>query len=188
MLTVRKGSRNNDVKVLQERLNTLGFKCGKADGIFGTNTEVAVKKFQDAEWLYPDGIVGAATWAALENPGQIKHFTKDEFRCKHCGQLPKQGIDRRLVLMLETLRTQIGNKPIIITSGYRCPTHNKATGGAGNSQHMYGKAVDILVKGMSPRVLEVYCDKLFANDGVGLGGATIVHVDTRGHRSRWRYN
>jgi zinc D-Ala-D-Ala carboxypeptidase len=188
MQTVRKGSRGNDVKVLQEKLNALGYNCGAADGVFGINTEKAVKAFQDAEWLVPDGVVGSATWGALDNPGQIKHFKKDEFRCKHCGQLPAQGIDRRLVLMLEQLRTMIGSKPIVITSGYRCPTHNKATGGAANSQHMYGKAADILVNGMSPRELEKYCDKLFANDGVGLGGATIVHVDTRGYRARWRYN
>lgn len=188
MVILKKGSRGPDVKALQERLNKLGYNCGTADSIFGSGTEKAAKAFQEAEWLTPDGVVGKNTWDALDKPGQITHFKKDEFRCKHCGKLPAQGIDRRLVLMLEKLREMIGNKPIVITSGYRCPANNKAVGGAGHSQHMYGKAVDILVKGMSPRELEKYCDKLFANDGVGLGGSTIVHVDTRGFRARWRYD
>lgn len=188
MLTVRRGSRNRDVKALQELLNQLGYDCGSADGIFGVKTEKAVKAFQDDEFLVPDGIVGKNTWDALISPGRIRHFKKDEFKCKHCGKLPPKGIDRRLVLMLEELRLMIGNKPIIITSGYRCPVHNKNVNGANNSQHLYGKAVDILVKGKSPRELEKYADKLFVNDGVGMGGATIVHVDTRGHRARWKYN
>jgi len=91
------------------------------------------------------------------------------------------------LLKLEELRRAIGNRPIIINSGYRCPTHNKKVGGAKNSQHLYGKAADIRVNGMNPRTLEKYADTVFANGGVGMGGQNFVHVDTRGHRARWRY-
>jgi len=188
MRSLKMGCNGEDVKKLQERLNELGYDCGKADGIFGVKTQTAVQKLQKDYGLDPDGVVGKMTRIILDGPTEITHFKDDEFRCKHCGKLPSGGIDKRLLVMLEQLRIRIGNKPIIITSGYRCPAHNKAVGGATNSQHMYGKAADILVKGMSPRELEKYCDKLFENDGVGLGGATIVHVDTRGYRAGWRYN
>src|SRR5690606_25195101 len=89
---------------------------------------------------------------------------------------------------LEELIRAIGNRPIIINSGYRCPTHNRNVGGAKNSQHMYGKAADIRAKDMSPRTLEKFADTIFANGGVGMGGATIVHVDTMGNKARGRYN
>lgn len=58
---IRKGCKGKDVKALQERLNFLGYNCGKADGIFGTATEKAVKKFQKANKLAQDGIVGKQT-------------------------------------------------------------------------------------------------------------------------------
>jgi peptidoglycan hydrolase-like protein with peptidoglycan-binding domain len=62
--TLRKGSQGKDVKYLQDILNSLGYSV-IADGIFGTKTEAAVKKFQKDNGLVVDGIVGAKTWAAL---------------------------------------------------------------------------------------------------------------------------
>jgi hypothetical protein len=44
--------------------------------------------------------------------------------------------------VLDPLREAYG-KPIIVTSGYRCPALNKAVGGAASSQHVKGEAVDI---------------------------------------------
>ena len=44
--------------------------------------------------------------------------------------------------VLDPLRTAYG-KPIHISSGYRCPTLNKAIGGVVNSQHMKGEAADL---------------------------------------------
>ena len=49
---------------------------------------------------------------------------------------------------LQPLRDKLG-KPMIITSGYRCYQLNKAIGGATNSQHTKGQAVDFHVKGMT---------------------------------------
>ena len=74
------------------------------------------------------------------------HFKYDEFRCKCCGKLPLEGIDPNLVLKLEILRMLLGDKPIII-SGYRCPAHNKDVKGVPKSQHLIGRAADIIVKG-----------------------------------------
>ena len=55
----------NDVRVLQEALNTLGFSCGVADGIFGSFTERAVREFQRSSGQPRDGIVGPETVRAL---------------------------------------------------------------------------------------------------------------------------
>lgn len=63
-----KGSNRAEVKVLQSRLNELGYNCGAVDGIFGIKTEAAVKAFQFAAGLLVDGKVGEKTWAALQSP------------------------------------------------------------------------------------------------------------------------
>ena len=55
----------DDVKKVQNRLNTLGHNSGTADGYFGQNTKDAVKRFQKAEGLTIDGSVGPATWNKL---------------------------------------------------------------------------------------------------------------------------
>lgn len=51
--------------------------------------------------------------------------------------------------ILDPLREAYG-KPIIVTSGYRCPELNKAVGGATGSQHMLGQAADIRTKEDTP--------------------------------------
>ena len=57
--TLRKGSKNKYVKLLQKKLKI------KQDGIFGTATEKAVKKFQKKHGLTADGVVGKKTWKVL---------------------------------------------------------------------------------------------------------------------------
>jgi N-acetylmuramoyl-L-alanine amidase len=54
-----------DVRALQERLNTLGFAAGRVDGLFGTTTERAVRAFQRAYGLAGDGSVGPDTLRAF---------------------------------------------------------------------------------------------------------------------------
>ncbi len=178
-------SQNGNVKELQQILNQIGIDVGGADGIAGPKTIAGIEQFQKIFGLAVDGIAGAKTWAVLDKAKNVKHFKVKEFACKHCGEIK---IDINLLVKLEELRRAIGNRPIIINSGYRCSTHNRNVGGAKKSQHLYGKAADIRVPNMSPRTLEKFADTIFYNGGVGMGGATIVHVDTRGYKARWRYN
>lgn len=71
---LKKGSRGEDVKYMQECLITLGYSVGasKADGIFGSNTETAVKKYQAnhkdiyGKALSVDGKIGEKSWYAIE--------------------------------------------------------------------------------------------------------------------------
>lgn len=58
---VRRGARGNITKLIQEKLGI------SADGIFGANTEVAVKNYQRTNGLSVDGIVGRNTWRKLLN-------------------------------------------------------------------------------------------------------------------------
>ena len=66
--TVRRGSTGEDVVYVQTRLIELGYDLSPygADGKFGAKTEEAVKAFQRANGLEPDGIVGKRTYAALD--------------------------------------------------------------------------------------------------------------------------
>ncbi len=63
--TLRRGSRGDEVLVLQEELSREGFSPGRADGVFGPMTEAAVIAFQTALELTIDGIVGPQTRRAL---------------------------------------------------------------------------------------------------------------------------
>ena len=62
--TLRYGHRGNDVARMQDLLNKSGAVIA-ADGIFGRKTLAAVKAFQAARGLKPDGVVGQKTWLAL---------------------------------------------------------------------------------------------------------------------------
>ncbi len=64
---LQKGSRGETARALQLLLIGSGTSCGGsgADGIFGADTETAVKSFQKRHGLTVDGIVGRNTWAKL---------------------------------------------------------------------------------------------------------------------------
>ena len=62
--TVKRDAQGKITRLIQERLNFVGFNL-KIDGIFGVNTEKAVKKFQNNRNLKVDGIVGKKTWPYL---------------------------------------------------------------------------------------------------------------------------
>lgn len=61
----RYGSRGNEVKTIQEKLKRWGYYNGSVDGIYGTQTVSAVKKFQQKNGLTVDGIAGPKTLAAM---------------------------------------------------------------------------------------------------------------------------
>ena len=63
--TLRKGDRNAYVLHWQKFLNLNGYACGLEDGIFGPNTEEAVKQWQIVHGLKADGIIGPKTWASI---------------------------------------------------------------------------------------------------------------------------
>lgn len=66
------GMEGNDVYSAQERLITLGYLSGVADGVFGAETESAVVAFQKRNNLTADGVVGASTLKKLNSSGAKK--------------------------------------------------------------------------------------------------------------------
>lgn len=69
------GSRGEAVRVLQTNLNSLGYNCGTADGIFGGGTQRAVIAFQRAYGLTQDGKVGINTQAKINQALVAKTHT-----------------------------------------------------------------------------------------------------------------
>lgn len=123
---------------------------------------------------------------SLTKQGGIKlsaHFTAREFACKNGSDQIK--IDTKLVQLLEQIRTWAG-APVSITSAYRTPTYNAKVGGAKSSQHVLGKAADIVVKGKSPSDVARFAQAIGAT-GIGLYTASkFVHIDVRASRYFWR--
>lgn len=85
-----------------------------------------------------------------------ENFTLEELLASQVAL--KEGIDNsaneQQVSNLKTLAEKVlqpirdlYGKPMIIDSGFRCPALNKAVGGVNTSQHLYGEAADIAVKG-----------------------------------------
>ena len=72
---------------------------------------------------------------------------------KNINNMPDiNSLDCMLELVVNCLQPirDLIKKPMIITSGYRCKEVNKLIGGAENSQHLKGQAVDFKIQGMKP--------------------------------------
>ena len=63
---LRRGSLSNYVLIAQDDLNTLGYRTGGLDGIFGSATQTAVRNYQSRVGLSVDGIIGCNTWRSLQ--------------------------------------------------------------------------------------------------------------------------
>ena len=92
----------------------------------------------------------------------IRCYRQDKAqRCKEC-RLPQpvtrlpNGIEESLTDLVENVLDPVREKlgrPIVVNSGFRCPVHNRAVGGATGSQHVKGEAADVtLVQGSGCRV------------------------------------
>lgn len=94
----------------------------------------------------------------------------------------------KLARALQELRDLI-DKPIRITSGYRCTAHNAAVGGVSDSQHTQGLAADVTVQGMTPDQIAAAAARVaaFRQGGIGVYPEQgFTHLDVRGHMARWR--
>ena len=113
------------------------------------------------------------------------HFQVQDFACNDGSD--QILIDGDLVDLLEKIRAAVGGKPVLINSAYRTPEYNASpnVGGAKTSQHLYGRAADVVVSGASPllvgQIAEYY---LGWQGGIGVYNG-FTHVDTRAIRSRW---
>ena len=115
------------------------------------------RRFQAAYGLEVDGIAGPQTFGKLyqlqDDDCTPSHFSYTELD-DGCGGAGWTGGPLspaatrqnalRTMWKLEALRTRLGDKPLIVTSGFRSRSCNAKVGGATNSQHLYGNAADII--------------------------------------------
>lgn len=128
----------------------------------------------------------------------MSHFTLNELTKSATAKrlkidnTPTEKVLKNLVELidkvLEPLRKAYG-KPIIVTSGYRCPKLNKAVGGSATSQHVLGQAADIRSVSDDPKENKVIFDtaKRLIEEGKIKVGQLIdeysynwVHISTPG--------
>lgn len=90
-----------------------------------------------------------------------------------------------LVEVLEKIRVHFG-RPVVVNSGYRTEARNERVGGAAYSQHKYGMAADIAIRGVEPEAVAAYAETLLPESG-GIGVySTFTHIDVRAAKARWK--
>ena len=118
------------------------------------------------------------------------HFNVQEFKCK-CGDTHDTLISGELIDKLEQLYTALNCSKIIVTSGYRCPTHDKNVGGTSTGQHTKGTAADICCYGQDgqPISSKLVCCKAQELGFTGIANIDssyqYTHVDVRNTGYRW---
>ena len=190
------------VRQVQLLLTFLGYNPGDCDGVDGNNTQAALRAFQQAEGLEPDGIAGQQTQARLREavfqgrtktgeepaaapPGTgtwwdgIRYFSREEpyigCSCGQCGGFPVEPSEK-LMRLADAVRAAAG-RPMVPTSTVRCRAHNKAVGGVENSRHLLGKAMDFSIPGWSAdRTLALVRQQKAARYAYAIDG-THVHMD-----------
>lgn len=109
------------------------------------------------------------------------YFIREEGACK-CG-CGFDTMDAELLFVLQTLRAVVG-EPIGVNSWCRCEKHNRNVGGKKKSQHLLGKAADIVVGGVHPKEVYRLLNDIFPNQ-YGIGDyKTFTHIDVR--EKKWR--
>lgn len=124
------------------------------------------------------------TYKSNDNTQLTEHFNVSEFSCK-CGKNHDTILNPDLPEKLEKLFKALNCSAIVINSGYRCASHDKAVGGSGTGHHVYGNAADIVCYDQSGNKISSKKVCCVAQD-VGFGGIanidgtyTATHVDVR---------
>lgn len=134
-----------------------------------------------------ESVMGYKTYTKGKATKLSTYFNSTEFDCHGSGCCSTTLINETLVEYLQKIREHFG-KPITITSGYRCATHNKNVGGATGSRHSKGDAADIVVSGVTPREVAKYAESIGIM-GIGLyetaSDGHFVHIDTRTTKFFW---
>jgi hypothetical protein len=108
-------------------------------------------------------------------------FSPREIACKGTGNLV---IDTQAMDMLQRLRTNLG-KPLVITSAYRSPEHNRNVGGAKQSKHMDGIAFDVVMSNHDPAVFEAAARAVGFTAFGYYQKSNFMHIDCRAVGATW---
>lgn len=131
---------------------------------------------------------GGAVWQPPPRLGLITpHFSWNEAACNHCGLIPNPDVIIETAEWMERVRTALGGRILHVNSWSRCPAWNAQVGGAPNSFHVRGMAVDFVARGLTPVQTHSLCRK---HQGAGklIGGLgkypSFTHCDW-GPPRRW---
>ena len=102
------------------------------------------------------------------------HFTDREMDCR-CGC--QKTVAPELLVRIEALRALL-DKPLTVTSGARCETHNRSIGGALHSWHLNGLAVDIACTDSNLRIDILRNAGKLGFNGIGIA-KNFIHLDLR---------
>jgi len=108
-----------------------------------------------------------------------------DFACPCCGA---NQISSQLVSLIQSLEHHIG-EDLTITSGFRCPKHNKEVGGSPTSSHLKGLAVDIAAADLHLYFSIIYWSIFLGITRMGLG-KNFIHLDIDPGKTQevvWRY-
>ena len=201
------------MKQVQNLLQYLGYYKGIPDDKYGPLTLAAITKFQTVygkmgidgihspqlETALLDAVASGQYFNPEEAPQQpeetpdsgdfwadIKHFKREEFRCKcggkYCDGFPVEP-DRGLVRSLDLFREKLG-VPVTI-GGIRCPQHNaNQKGSSPTSKHMDGLAADCHSSKSPEEMYRVAEEVLDDTGGLGIYSWGI-HFDKRPIKARW---
>ena len=121
-----------------------------------------------------------------------KNFSKEEFDCNDGSEMPINIYHNmvKVANQLQILRNHLG-KPIQINSAWRSEEYNASIGGVKNSQHIMGRAADIVVRDLTSTEVYNTIEELIEKGEILQGGLglydTFVHYDIRGERARWDF-
>lgn len=204
-MLLKLGSKGEEVKQLQVKLNKLGYKVGVPNAEFDANTQNAVCRLQKANGLVTDGIVGEGTMGVIDKA--IAKLPKPKPQVVHkklCDMNEKvfAGVHAKVVAKGKELRQIVKDKyniDIIFTMGYRsiAEQNNLYASGrtrkgrivtnakGGQSYHNYGLALDFvpIVNGKADwNDIELF--KKVAQEAVKLGfesGANFTSIKDYPH-------
>ena len=121
-----------------------------------------------------------------------KNFSKEEFDCNDGSEMPINIYHNmvKVANQLQILRNHLC-KPIQINSAWRSEEYNASIGGVKDSQHIMGRAADIVVRDLTSTEVYNTIEELIEKGDMLQGGLglydTFVHYDIRGERARWDF-
>lgn len=138
---------------------------------------------------HPTGVIQVPQWGSVKLsdpivPGGI--YTWGD-ATKNGTRVPTHDIMERIAVIaakIEQLTKETGGRKWRINSWYRTPQANRNAGGASNSRHLYGDAVDVFFPGY-----DALHKKLYPTwpGGLAISHGSFLHLDARDGRSRWTY-